>query len=463
MKKFSSIILTLSLLVASAPLGVFASDTNVVDTSIHIENSLACQEKLKVSFTKPDNLNGITAFQFKLTLPDGFDLKSANSLLPSNWGLYYSENTDRYVLYSGNITTLETTATANAGVYDLLELELTLDETVTDGDYTAKIKVEDIASDNFTSNKGTNEVEYNFTYTEHDYLNGSCSVCGELEKHKVTFLDKMGNVIYTALVEDGNKVSSKDIDAAAAAVPEIYGYTKAFDNLGAQAWNGDITQAIYSDDVVFTALYNKAEERYTITVNYTNGSERQYSYRFNEKLIILDELATYWVLKDSHDVIVATSINNESVYYVSGDANLMPKTDTPPTTALLNFVKTATGTQNGKRTYTVFAHATNVEVSDIKACGVSFMSNAQYTALAARADVTQVLWKDQTFTKEESASTTPVNYTLGGKLSCDFMVTLTNISATKAQMRWAQAYVILKDGTAIVTETPVSQLFPAQE
>ena len=461
MKKFLSLILTLGILLGCTPFTAFASNSEVT-TAITTAQTLVCQENLKVNFTKPGNLNGITAFQFKLYLPDGFSIKSAKSLLSENWELYYSENTGRFLLYSINLSSLEETATATDGIYSLLELELELDAIVQNGEYTATIVVEDIASQNFTANKGTGTFYSTFSYFDHEYIDGSCRVCGTTQKHTVTFFDKMGNVVYTTFVEDGKAIPDDDINKATDLLPEIYGYKKATDSKGLQAFNGDITQAIYSD-VEFIALYNKLDDRYTVTINYTDGKTRNYSYRFNEKIVITDNLANYWVLADNPDVIVAVANDGVSEYYVSGEAVLEPKTDTAPNEKSITFVRKVTGTQNGKRTYTVFAHAINIAKNEIESCGVSFMSNAQYTALSKRADVTKVLWKDQTFTKEESTSATAVNYVIGGRVSADFLVTLTNISATKAQMRWAQGWIVLKDGTTIITETPVSELFPAVE
>ena len=443
MKKFLSLFLALNLCLLSMPLIASAQGTVDIDSSISVSTTLACKEKLIVKFTKPESLNGVMGFQFKLIMPEGFTIKSHDQLLGSQWESYYNVETNRFIIYSSSLSRLEENRT-----YDLLELELDKSTSVVNGSYDVNIRVEDITTENFTSNKGTEFTVSTFKYTEHNFENGECTVCGELKEHTVTFQDKMGNVIHTTTVKDGQKLTIEDITVATSLVPEIFGYKKAIDESGVQTWLGDVTAAIYGD-TDFTALYNKDETRYTVTVNYTSGLVRSYTYRFNEKFIIPDELANYWVNEEG--VIVAKATDGKANYYVSGDAELFARQDEAAEEMSLAFVRGVTGTQDGKRTYTVFSHFNNPDGIKVKSYGVTFLSNTKYEQLSdVNAD-----WASQF---EEGTVPT---YKLTNKMTNDFMVTLTNISPTAKVMRWAQAYVEFEDGSKMYS-APISQLFEAQ-
>ena len=462
MKKLLAVILSLILCIVQVPLCAFAYDTTqteAISNSVCITENLTCKQNLTLSFAKPENLNEITGIQFKLTLPKGFKVKSVISLLPSSWGIFYNTQNNRYIIYNTNLETLENTQVLVDGKYDLFQIELELDETITEGEYSAQVLVEDITTEKAHANLGSTTTYKYFTYSSHRFVGGSCEVCNELEKHTVTFQDKMGNQIYSTTVADGQKLTSADILNATNNVPNLYGYTPSIDKNGLQIWDFDTETPIY-EDMVITAIYNKVQTKYAITVKQTNGKVLSYSLKFNDKLVITDTQATYWVLAEDENVVVATATEGESVYYVSGDANLVPKTDEVPAPCV-SFVRKATEVgADGKFTFTVFAHASNIDAGKIVDSGVSFMSNTQYVALSKRLDVNQVLWKDQTFTSEESISSTAINHKISTRQSQDFMVSLYNVSGPA--VRWAQAWVTYIDGSTektVFTQVPIYETF----
>ena len=120
-----SLFLTLMLVLSIFPANSIVSAAGY--DCFNLSEKVSCTEKIKVSFTMPDNVSDVWGLDFFLNSPSGYVFDSVNCLLKdSRWSFSFNASTGRCVIYPRNDTSLSLDAleTPIDGKYEVFEFLL---------------------------------------------------------------------------------------------------------------------------------------------------------------------------------------------------------------------------------------------------------------------------------------------------------------------------------------------------
>ena len=124
-KRLLSILLTLILVLSIFPANSIVSAAGY--DCFTISEKVSCTEKIKVSFTLPDDVSNVWGLDFFLNPPSGYVIDSVNCLLSdSRWNFSFNTSNGHGVLYPGNnpSLSLEALETPIDGKYEVFEFLL---------------------------------------------------------------------------------------------------------------------------------------------------------------------------------------------------------------------------------------------------------------------------------------------------------------------------------------------------
>jgi len=260
--------------------------------------------------------------------------------------------------------------------------------------------------------------------------------------HEVKFLDRMGNVIHTASVEDGATVPEADILAANVAVPAIYGYDKYIDEAtGMQGWSGDVAEPVTAP-ATFTALYVRNSATYTVSVQKVGEEAVTLApMKFDERIELIDENAAVWTVNGK-----ITAEGTNTCAYVFGNMAIVAVASAPAEATSVSII----GINKDGGSLTAFAHIYNTDASvTVEKFGIIFVSGTTYDKIKDQND-----WSESTLNADSSLRHARTTITAD---STNYMSTLTGIPTDSYVRRICRAYAVLSNGTTVYSDAIVNE------
>ncbi len=265
--------------------------------------------------------------------------------------------------------------------------------------------------------------------------------CGkEIAVYVVKFVNKNGDLIHQAIVEQANPyLTADDISAAEAAIPEIYGYTFA-------NWDKGLDEEIIANTTV-TALYNKNAETYTVTVNYVSREPEVITdLSYDAKLTINDPAATQWLIGGN-----VFAIGSEITMFVAGDMEITASEEDISATPSVTIIHDQAIAYEDSNTYVTFAHV-NAADKVISEIGFIYITGTTYSITGEEGfNMANLDSIDRKYVK----ATLP-------RVGSDFMVSYEGITKAQGAQRYARAYVIFEGDDQVYYSNVVGKTFNVQ-